>query len=293
MADEHFYGVPAAQQAYQPLGDLLPSFDGLDRVEDYRRELDMETGVAKVSYRAGGTVFTREVFISYPDRVMVVRITGDQPGRISLSARLTSPYLDSVTATPGQLVMDGCWKGPMGTNWLIAPVEGKGLRFQTVLVARNDGGRAEAADNQLRVSGANSVTFLLTAATSFVKCQPVRRHFRSHGRDHRGAASESRGRTQPVAGVARWLARRFGYGLARARRFRGEPRVEERETGVGRNQPPRRGPLPGAQRDQDRGFDAKARRPRPPGRRPRGPKPMMPSGKDYDFTTRGRVEVDC
>ena len=173
MADEHFYGVPAAQQAYQPLGDLRLSFDGVDRVEDYRRELDMETGVSKVSYRAGDTGFTREVFISYPDRVMVVRVTGDHPGRVSLSARLNSPYLDSVTATPGRLVMDGCWKGPMGTNWLIAPVEGKGLRFQTVLLARNDGGRSEAADGRVRIQRANSVTFILTAATSYVNYHDI------------------------------------------------------------------------------------------------------------------------
>ena len=71
MADQHFFGVPAAQQAYQPLGDLWLSFDGVEKVDDYRRELDMETGVAKVSYRSGDAVFTRETFVSYPDRVLV------------------------------------------------------------------------------------------------------------------------------------------------------------------------------------------------------------------------------
>src|SRR5450759_4645801 len=130
MADEHFFGVPAAQQAYQPLGDLLLNFDGVDKVEDYRRELDMETGVAKVSYRVGDAVLTREVFMSYPDRVMVVRISGDKPGRVSVQAQLKSPYLDTTTAKPGKLVMDGSWKGPMKKDWLIAPVEGKGLSFQ-------------------------------------------------------------------------------------------------------------------------------------------------------------------
>jgi len=53
LADAHFYGIPSAQQAYQPLGDLLLSFAGAQNVEDYRRELDMETGVAKVCYRMG------------------------------------------------------------------------------------------------------------------------------------------------------------------------------------------------------------------------------------------------
>src|SRR5712691_10741218 len=73
MVDDHFYGNPKAQQAYQPIGDLSLSFDGVSEVADYRRELDMETGVAKVTYRSGGVLYTREAFISYPDRVVVVR----------------------------------------------------------------------------------------------------------------------------------------------------------------------------------------------------------------------------
>src|SRR5208337_1965898 len=42
MADEHFFGLPKAQQAYQPLGDLLLSFEGIEKTDAYRRELDME-----------------------------------------------------------------------------------------------------------------------------------------------------------------------------------------------------------------------------------------------------------
>ena len=113
MADQHFFGIPAAQQAYQPLGDLWLSFDGVDKVDDYRRELDMETGVAKVSYRSGDAILTRETFISYPDRVLVVRIASDKPGRVSVQAQFKSPYLDRSTAKPGKLVMDGSWKGPI------------------------------------------------------------------------------------------------------------------------------------------------------------------------------------
>jgi alpha-L-fucosidase 2 len=168
MADEHFFGVPAAQQAYQPLGDLLLDFDGMDKVEDYRRELDMETGVAKVSYRIGDAVFTREIFMSYPDRVMVVHIASDKPGRISVQAQLKSPYLDTTTAKPGKLVMDGSWKGPMKKDWLIAPVEGKGLSFQAVLLAHPEGGRFEATNDSVRIQGADAVTFIVTAATSYV-----------------------------------------------------------------------------------------------------------------------------
>ena len=136
MADTNFYGRPAAQQAFQPLGDLLLTVDGVEQAEDYRRELDMETGVAKIAFRVGDARFTREVFVSYPDRVMVVRISSDKPRRVSVQAQLKSPYRDDIAATTGRLMMDGCWKGPITNNWLIAPVAGKGLRFRVALFAQ-------------------------------------------------------------------------------------------------------------------------------------------------------------
>jgi alpha-L-fucosidase 2 len=173
MADEHFFGIPKAQQAYQPLGDLLLSFEGVEKVDDYRRELDMETGVATIHYRAGDVTLTREVFVSYPDRLIVVRVTADKPGRISVLAQFKSHYLDGVTAKPGKLVMEGCWQGPMAKDWLIAPVEGNGIRFQAALAAIPDGGQSEATDAGVRIVGANAVTFLVTAATSFVNYHDI------------------------------------------------------------------------------------------------------------------------
>ena len=172
--DAHFYGIPSAQQAYQPLGDLLLSFAVAQSVEDYRRELDMETGIAKVCYRMGDAVFTREVFLSYPDRVMVVRITADKPGRVSIQAQFKSPYLDRTTAQPDGLVIEGCWKGPMKPeNWLIAKVEGNGIRFQAVLRALAEGGQSEAMNDKLHIQNANAVTLIVTAGTSFVNYKDI------------------------------------------------------------------------------------------------------------------------
>jgi alpha-L-fucosidase 2 len=168
MADDHFWGIPKGQQAYEPIGDLSLKFDGADNVQDYRRELDMGTGVAKVSYRVGDAVFTREVFMSYPERVMVMRISSDKPGRVSVQAQLKSPYLDTTTAKPNKLVMDGSWKKGGETNWLIAPVEGRGLNFETAMLARPEGGSSTTTSDSLKIQGADAVTFILTTATSYI-----------------------------------------------------------------------------------------------------------------------------
>ena len=64
MVNDHFYGKPKAQEAYQPIGDLVLSFDSTN-FTDYRRELNMETGIAKVSYRSGGVVIM--IYAIFPD----------------------------------------------------------------------------------------------------------------------------------------------------------------------------------------------------------------------------------
>ena len=173
MADEHFFGIPKAQQAYQPLGDLLLHFDGEDSVENYKRELNMETGVVQISYRSGDVTYNRQIFLSYPDRVMVVHIEGDKPNSVSVQAKLKNPYVDSVTAKPGRLTMDGCWKGPMKEDWLIGTVAGKGESFRTTVIARSDGGQSIATDSTIGVKEANSVTFILTAATSHINYHDI------------------------------------------------------------------------------------------------------------------------
>jgi alpha-L-fucosidase 2 len=174
LADSHFYGKPNAQQAYQPLGDLMLTFDGADEISNYRRELDMETGVAKVSYKSGDTLYTREVFVSYPDKVMVVRLTADKPGRVSVEAQFKGIFLTNTIAKPGSLVMQGCWKGPNPRpSWLIAQVDGLGLRYQASLQALAEGGQSEATTNSVRIQKANAVTFLVTTATSFVNYHDI------------------------------------------------------------------------------------------------------------------------
>jgi alpha-L-fucosidase 2 len=169
IADDHFWGIPKAQQAYEPIGDLLLRFDGAEYAMDYRRELDMETGVAKLDYRVGDVTFTREIFMSYPERVMVIRLSSDKPARVSVQARFKSPFLDTITATTNRLVMDGFWRKPVNqTNWLVAPVEGPGLKFETAMIAMPEGGILQTMKDGLRIEKANSVTFILTTATSYL-----------------------------------------------------------------------------------------------------------------------------
>ena len=175
LVNEHFYGKPANQQTYAPVGDLLLDFKpGEGPVKDYYRELDMETGIVTVNYTEGNVKMTREVFMSYPDHVMVMKVSADKPGKVNVEAKLKSPFLRDISSSDNRLTMKGTWSYlPTRVFDLIAKVEGDGMSFQTDVIALPEKGKLEATDSSLVISGANSVTFVLTIATNLVNYKDI------------------------------------------------------------------------------------------------------------------------
>src|SRR3984957_14470290 len=151
-----FLSDPVRQKAYQPFGDLRFHFDGISKVTDYRRELDLDTAVAGFSYRADGMLYRREVFASFPSQIIVVRVTADQPGKLNFTVKMDGPHTNSVAgmAAPNTLVLKG-------------EVEAGGLRFESRARVLNTGGQLHRKEHEILVTNADSVTILLAAATSF------------------------------------------------------------------------------------------------------------------------------
>ncbi|KPJ70306.1 MAG: hypothetical protein AMS14_11000 [Planctomycetes bacterium DG_20] len=163
-------------QSYQPLGNLWLAFEGDGEVADYRRELDLDGAVAAVRFTRGDATFTRACFASHPDRVIVVRLTCSKPGRLTFTATLDSPLRHAVRpAGADRLVMTGKCPKHVDPSYLRGsktPViyddpNGEGMTFEVDLKALADGGKVTAGANGLRVSGADSVTLLVSADTSF------------------------------------------------------------------------------------------------------------------------------
>lgn len=120
LEDEKLMGVPNRQPPYQPLGDLSLNFAGHENVADYRRELDLATGIVKVTYRIGNARFTREIFSSAVDQAIVMHVSCSEPAQISVRIALTREQ-DSRTeaAPPDGLVMTG--EAIAHTNAWISP----------------------------------------------------------------------------------------------------------------------------------------------------------------------------
>jgi len=80
LVNQKMIAKPRGQMPYQTVGDLMLSFPEVSSVADYRRDLNLDTAITRVTYSTGGVKFTREIFASPVDQVIVLRITADKPG---------------------------------------------------------------------------------------------------------------------------------------------------------------------------------------------------------------------
>jgi alpha-L-fucosidase 2 len=153
-----------------PAGDLLLAQSGTGGASsDYRRELDLDQAVARVSFTAHGVGYCREVLASHPDGVIAVRLTADRPGAIGFTLRYGGGRFPCSVST-------------QGTDTLVAvshAFEKKhsdgqcGVSFQAWIRVLPEGGVLTAEKSDLRLSGAHAATVLIALNTDFQKRDPA------------------------------------------------------------------------------------------------------------------------
>jgi alpha-L-fucosidase 2 len=160
-----FMAKPLGQMPYQTVGDLLLTFPDAT-IESYRRDLDLDTATATVSYTSAGVRHTREVFASAPDNVIAVRLAADRPGAISFAAGMKTPMAASVETEGGEtLILRGVGGDAGG-------LKGR-IKYQARVKVIARGGKVTAESARIAVTDADEVTLLITAATSYVKFDDV------------------------------------------------------------------------------------------------------------------------
>jgi alpha-L-fucosidase 2 len=171
LAMKQMMSVPLRQHAYQPFGDLHLQFPHAHKPSDYRRELNLDTAVARVTYTVAGVKFTREVFSSAVDQVIVVRITADRDSSVNFTAKMDSPQPDTSTVTFAgtQLAL----RGQMRSEGHPSRKDESCLQFEARLLVSTDGGKVKVTNEGVEVKEADAATLLLAAATSFIDFQDV------------------------------------------------------------------------------------------------------------------------
>jgi alpha-L-fucosidase 2 len=151
---------PLKQMPYQTVGDILIAFREAASVEGFRRELDLDTAVARTRYTLDGTRFLREVFVSPVHQVLVVRLTADRPRQIAFTATMATPQKATITAPERDTLLMS------GVNTSYEGIPGA-LRFQARLRVLAEGGEVSTLGASVNVQRADAVTILMAAATSY------------------------------------------------------------------------------------------------------------------------------
>ena len=158
---------------YQTFGDLSLRFAKNDSgVSGYRRELSLDDAQVTVTFKQGGVQYRREYLASYPDGVIVVKLSANQPGKISFTADLQMPDNRSVDV--------GVDNGALSA---VGKLHSNGLQFETRIQFLTQGGERTALDNnKIVIKNADSVTILLAAGTDYAQRYPKYRGEHPHAR---------------------------------------------------------------------------------------------------------------
>lgn len=153
--------LPSSTNTYQTLGDLTLSFEGIEDVTDYYRDLDITNATSSTRYNSKGITYKRTVFSSAVDNALIVKATANEPGSISCTIGLSRPGDGENTVYKGNMVVM--------TQHLS---NGKGVKYEARLHVLTKSGSIQVNDNQLIVKNADELELRLVVATNFRKEDP-------------------------------------------------------------------------------------------------------------------------
>ena len=160
-------------RSHQTMGDLFIDYVGEKEVTDYRRSLSLDKAIAAVNYRSGDYQYSQRVFASQPDDVLIVELATTAPEGISCMLRLSRPA-DQGTKT---VTVSNPSDHEISMAGMVTQVGGKkgseafplhsGVKFETRLQVKNEGGSVTASDGKLILKGVQSAMLFIAGNTSF------------------------------------------------------------------------------------------------------------------------------
>jgi alpha-L-fucosidase 2 len=164
-------------ESYEPLGDLKLKYEVNGEPTDYHRELNISTAVASTRFKVNGVEYKRELFVSQPQQVMIMRLTASQKGALNFEVKTSSPlYFKNKIVSENEIAIQG--KAPAHTDpsymqTMEQPVVYndatgcRGMRFDLRVRAKNVDGKIISVDSGLQISDATEVLLFISAATSY------------------------------------------------------------------------------------------------------------------------------
>jgi alpha-L-fucosidase 2 len=160
LVNHRFISKISQGMPYQTVGNLKLFFPGHENYTDYYRELDIEKAVVSYRYNMNGINYETKVFATFPDQVIIIRITADKSGSISFSTTMDrQSEVDVSTRGNDELILSGT----------ISDFEGiKGsVQFAVKAKILNTGGTVSASDTSLDVKEADAAIIYISIASNF------------------------------------------------------------------------------------------------------------------------------
>lgn len=164
-------------ESYEPLGDLVIRQDFKGTPSAYRRELDISNAQSLTTFTVDGVDYSREIFVSAPDQVMVLKIKSSKKGALNFTASTSSPLVaHHVPMGNDQLAMKGQAPAHTDPSYMQTmeipvvyndPSRCKGMRFELRVKVKESDGQSSSDSSGLHITNASEVVLLVSAATSF------------------------------------------------------------------------------------------------------------------------------
>mgnify|MGYP001491146216 CR=1 FL=1 len=163
----------AYSESYAPAGNLLIDFSHNAPFTEYRRELDIDSAVSKISYNVDGIFFTREYFVSHPQQIMAIRLTASKKNALNFTIHFESLLKYTTSVSDSTLQIRGyapyhaepSYRGDIPDAVLFD--EKRGTRFTTLFRVSSTDGIIQYSDTSLTVTEASEAVILVSLATSF------------------------------------------------------------------------------------------------------------------------------
>jgi alpha-L-fucosidase 2 len=161
-------------QSFAPLGNLKINFFHPDSVNDYKRNLDLSTGIATVDYSSDNKKFHREFFVSNPDRVAVIHLKGETPASLNFTLFSTSLLRYKTLIENNDFIMDGVAPIHAEPNYnrnvpnpIVYDSTGSGMRFRMIARVVKTDGKIFSDTSGVHVENATDAVIIMSIATSF------------------------------------------------------------------------------------------------------------------------------
>ncbi|MBN2166351.1 MAG: glycoside hydrolase family 95 protein [Marinilabiliaceae bacterium] len=160
-------------ESYAPLGTLKLHFVHSLPAEKYKRSLLLNNAISKVEYQINGVEYTREYFVSYPHKCLVVKIKSSKKDALSFSINFESQLNYKLFNQDGILKAVGYAPVKSEPNYrgdisnAVVFDKSKGTRFTSLAKIISTDGKITVSDSSIHLKNGSEALLLVSIANSF------------------------------------------------------------------------------------------------------------------------------